>query len=111
MTETYINIPRHKVQEESSFTATVSFRDIDAAVIPVSVRYRIDDKFTEQIIRDWKAVAPAAVITIGITPSDNKVVAITRREERRQITIETDTGLETQTRERGYWTVQSIEEF
>ncbi len=111
MIETYINIPKHKVCEDSSFTATVRFRLIDAATIPTTARYRIDDKFTEQIIRDWTTLTPASSIAITITPADNASVAIIRREERRQITIETNNGLDTQTRARAYWTVQTIEEF
>jgi len=111
MVETYINIPKYSVQEDSSFTATIRFRLVDAATTPTTVRYRIDDKFTEQIIRDWTTLTPAASISVVITPADNAVVAITRREERRQITVETNTGLDTQTRERAYWVVKSIEEF
>jgi hypothetical protein len=111
MISTYITIPNDKVQEESSFTATVYFRDVDTATVPTTARYRIDDRTTGDAIRAWTDLTPAASIEISITPDDNKIVSSSRRSERRQITVETNTGLDTQTRERAFWTVNSIDEF
>lgn len=111
MINTYIIIPRNAVQEKSSFTATVYFRDADASTVPTTARYRIDCSTTGEAIRAWTDLTPAASIEITITPDDNKIVSTQRREERRQITVETNTDLYTQTRERAYWTVKSIDEF
>lgn len=111
MINTYIVVPQDAVQEESSFEATAIFRVLDASTVPTTVRYRIDCSTTGKAIRAWTGLTPAASITITITPSDNEIVSNTRREERRQLTVETNTGLDTQTRERVYWNVKSIEEF
>lgn len=108
-TETYIVIPKNNVQEKSSFTATVYFRNGDASTTPTTARYRIDCSTTGEAIRAWTDLTPATSIAISITPDDNKIVS--QREERRQITVETNTDLDSQTRERVYWIVKSIEEF
>lgn len=111
MINTYTKIPKAKVQEKSSFTATVYFRDDNAGTTPTTARYRIDCRTTGDAIRAWTDLTPAESIEITITPDDNKIVSYQRREERRQLTIETNTDLDTQTRERVYWTVENIEEF
>jgi hypothetical protein len=111
MINTYTIIPSNNVQEGSSFTATVYFRESDASTVPTTARYRIDDRTTGDAIRAWTDLTPAASIDISITPSDNAMVSGLTRDERRQITVETNTGLDTQTRERAYWTVKSIDEF
>ena len=111
MIDTYISIPKPKVQEKSSFTATVYFRDSDAGTTPTTARYRVDCVSTGEAIRAWTNLTPAESIEITLTPDDNKIVSSQRREERRQLTIETNTGLDTQTRERVFWTVKNIEEF
>ncbi len=111
MIDTYINIPKNAVQEESSFTATVYFRLVDAATVPTTARYRVDDTTTGKAIRAWTDLTPAASIEITMNPNDNLIVSNTRREERRRMTIETDTDLDTQTRTNAYWSVKSIDEF
>ena len=111
MINTYIVIPQNKVQEGSSFTATANFRLLDASTTPTTARYRIDDARTAGIIRDWTDLTPATSIDIDITPADNVVISSIRNSERRQLTVETNTGLDTQTRERIYWTVENIREF
>jgi len=108
---TYITLPKNRFQEGSSFTATAYFRLGNASTVPTTARYRIDDSTTGDAIRAWTDLTPAASIEIAITPDDNQIVSSTRREERRQITIETNTGLDTQTRERLTWVVKRIEEF
>lgn len=111
MISTYIVIPQDAVQEGSSFTATAYFRVLDASTVPTTVRYRIDGISTGKKIRDWTSLTPAASIAFTITPDDNEIVSNTRREERRQLTVETNTDLDTQTRERIFWNVKRIEEF
>lgn len=111
MTSTYIIIPKTKVDEGTSFTATAYFRDGDASTVPTTARYRVDCSSTGKAIRAWTDLTPAASINITLTPDDNQIVSNTRSEERRQLTVETNTALDTQTRERIFWTVDSIEEF
>ena len=111
MTEIYVKIPKNAVQEKSSFTATVSFRDGDTSTVPTTARYRVDCNTTGDAIRAWTDLTPAASIDVTLTPDDNKIVSSYYRDERRQLTIETNTDLSTQTRERVFWTVKNIEEF
>jgi len=111
MINTYIRIPQGNVEEESSFTATVYFRLADASTVPTTVRYRIDDDYSGDEVRGWTDLTPAASIEITITPDDNKSVNGSRREERRLLTIEANTDLDTQTRERIAWTVKTIYQF
>lgn len=111
MINTYIVLPWDKIQEDSSFTATIKFRLVDASTVPTTVRYRIDCTTTLKKIRDWTSLTPAASIDVIITPADNEIVSDARRRERRQITVETNTGLSTQTRERVWWNVHRIPEF
>lgn len=108
---TYIKIPRPKVEEKSSFTATAYFRDGDAGTTPTTARYRIDDITSGDNIRAWTDLTPAESIDITITPDDNQITTSGKRENRRQLTVETNTDLDTQTRERVFWTVKNIEEF
>lgn len=111
MITTFIKIPKHNVDEGSSFTATASFRLVDASTVPTTVRYRIDDDYTGDEVRTWTDLTPAASISISITPADNASINGSRREERKQLTVETNTDLDTQTRERVYWTVKNIYQF
>lgn len=109
--ETYVKIPKPRVDEKTSFTATAYFRSDDAADTPTTARYRIDCATTGKAIRGWTSLTPATSIAITITPDDNQIVSLTRSNERRQLTLETNTDLSTQTRERVFWTVDSIPEF
>ena len=107
----FCQIPQKAIQEESSFTATALFRLVDASTVPTTVRYRVDDTLTGKAIRAWTDLTPAASIAFTLTPADNAIVTNSRREERRQLTIEINTDLDTQTRERFYWTIKTIDEF
>lgn len=111
MTDTYIIIPKTKVDEGTSFTATANFRLADAATTPTTARYRVDCATTGKAIRAWTDLTPASSIDITLTPDDNQIVSNTRHSERRQLTVETNTDLDTQTRERVFWSVKTIEEF
>ena len=108
---TYITIPKNTVDEGTSFTATAIFRTGDAADTPTTARYRIDCASTGKAIRAWTDLTPGTSIDITITPDDNQIVSNTRSKERRQLTVETNTDLDTQTRERIFWSVKTIDEF
>jgi len=111
MIDIYVNIPKHKVQEGSSFTATAYFRLIDASTVPTTARYRIDCSTTGDAVRAWTDLTPAASIEIAITPADNAIISNTGLDERKQLTVETDTGLDTQRRERVFYNVSNIHEY
>jgi len=111
MIYTYITLPKSKFQEKSSFTATATFRLLNASTTPTTARYRIDDDYSGDEVRGWTDLTPASSIEIAITPDDNKSVNGSRREERRTLTVEANTDLDTQTRERVAWTVETIFQF
>ena len=111
MITTFIVIPDNSVKEKSSFTATAYFRLLDASTTPTTARYRVDDVTTGKKIRDWTDLTPATSIEIALTPDDNAMSTGTTRIERRRITVETNTDLDTQVREMAYWSVENIEEF
>ena len=111
MTDIYITIPRFTYDEGTTFVATANFRSGDASAVPTTARYRVDCKTTGKKITDWTTLTPAASISITMSADDNQIVSTGRQKERRQLTVESDTDLSTQTRERIFWTVRNIEEF
>jgi len=111
MINIYVNLPRLELQEGSSVTATAYFRDVDASTVPTTARYRIDCSTTGDAVRAWTDLTPAASIDIDLTPDDTAIVSNTRRDERKQLTVEVNTDLDTQVRERVFYIVKNINEF
>lgn len=111
MTETYINIPRPKVQEGSSFSATAHFRNGDASEVPTTASYRIDCISTGKVLQDWTALTPAASISIPITSTHNEIQDSYNKNEKKQLTVSADVDLSTQTRDVRTWKVINIRGF
>ena len=93
------------------YQTTQSQRNLASQLRLISARYRVDDVTTSKEIRDWTDLTPATSIEIALTPDDNAMSTGTTRIERRRITVETNTDLDTQVREFAYWSVENIEEF
>ena len=110
MPDTYIRLPRPATKEGSSFVAVAQFRNAStgAAEAPTTARYRIDDISTDQVIRDWTTLSVAASINITITAGDNAIKDQSRRREKRQITVESDFGTDTATRDCLTYFVENI---
>ena len=104
----YINFPYPEVVEGSGFTATAYSRDGTAANTPTTAQYRIDCLTSGQIIKNWTALTPASAMNITITGSDNALKDQSNDYEMRQVTVEEDSGLDTQTRESGIYRVKNL---
>ena len=111
MADIYIKLPKNEVREGSSLYATVYFRDDNSAVVPTTARYRIDCLTTGAIMRTWTDLTPAGSVDITIDFNDNAIESNYNNRERRQITVEIDAGLSTQTRNTAEWNVKNIEGF
>lgn len=73
------------------------------AVVPTTLRYRVDDPETGCEILGWTTATPASSSTITITSSQNTLSSCESREHR-QLTVEVDHGLPTAcVATRDYW--------
>jgi hypothetical protein len=68
-----IQIPKPRVKEGSSFTATAYFRAAGAASTPTNVYYRIDNLTTGETIADWASIGTAGNISVSITATHNAI--------------------------------------
>ena len=106
---TFIKLGNSHVKERNSIPVTAFFRDSsNAASVPTTVHYRIDDLTTNQKITDWTSVTAAASVTITVTSAENKIVHQGDKRERRQITVSADKGTTTETRDTAEWFVENI---
>ena len=109
MPNTFIKLNRSFVKERNSNTVTAYFRDSDnAAEAPTTVHYRIDDITTTTKITDWTSVTPGVSVDIVIKSAENRIVAQGNARERRQITVSSDKGTTTETRDTSEWFVENI---
>lgn len=100
MPDTFIKLPEPRYHEKSSFTATVYFRDSsDAADTPTTVDYRIDCITTGTAIAGWTSLTPGTSNAISVTPTNNRIIDSRNKVERRIITVSSDRGLSTETRD------------
>lgn len=106
-----IQIPRPRVREGSSFTATAYFRASGAASTPTNVYYRLDNLTTEEVIADWTSVSAAGNVSVSVTATHNAIRSQCNPHERVQLTIDADHGLSTQVRESVIWEVENVRGF
>lgn len=103
-----IQIPRPRVNEGSSFTATAYFREAGAESTPTNVHYRIDNLTTGEVVADWTSVAAAANVSISVTATHNAISVQCNRAEKRQLTVDADHDLATQVREAVVYEVENV---
>jgi hypothetical protein len=96
MAEVYLEIPKPRIREGNYFVATAKFRDGDSSTTPTTARYRVDCLTTGDAVTAWTTITPATSASISIGP--NTMQDNCNRYERRQVTVEADTGLTTQSR-------------
>jgi hypothetical protein len=106
-----IQLPRLRVNEGSSFTATAYFRTDGDESIPTNVSYRIDNLTTGETIADWTSVSAAANVSISVTATHNAIRAQCNRAEKLQLTVDADHGLATQVRETAIYEVENVRGF
>ena len=105
-----IQIPEEKILEESSFVATVYFRNraTKAAVVPTTVRYRVESLDRRIEIQDWTTVTPASSVDITMTSTFNEIQSDQTRLETKQLIVQADAGLSTQFNGRKTWKVRNM---
>ena len=93
-----IRVPRTSIDEYSCFTATVVCKDrsTQADDIPTTMEYRVFNRTTRQIIKDWTTVTPAASVEIEVSAQDNVVKLGVRPYETMELVISTDRDLATE---------------
>ena len=108
MTDTFIKLGNH-VKERNSTTVTAYFRDSsNAAEVPTTIHYRIDDLTTGTAVKAWTSVSAASSVTISVTSSENRIISDSNVRERRQITVSADKGLDGETRDTAEWFIENI---
>ena len=106
-----VRLPKTRWPEETTFTATVNFRDraTKAADAPTTIHYRVDCLSTKTTLQDWTSVSsPAAEKTISITSAFNTIQDNSHSYEHRQILVQADQGLSTQATGRAVWLVSNF---
>ena len=105
-----IQLPRPRVMEGSAFTATVYFRDraTSAASAPSTVRWRVDCLTTGREVVGWTSATPATSVTIPVPPAANTIQDDGNFLERKQLVVESDSGLSSQERQAVTWDVENI---
>ena len=107
-----IRIPDFIFNEGSSFTATVNFRDraSQAASTPTTIHYRIDCLSTGTTIVDWTAVSsPAGEKSISVTGDNSAIINGDKKTELKQLTVQADRGLTTQSTGRVLYRVRNLD--
>jgi len=109
MPTTHIKHIGSTVKERNSATITAYFRNSsNAATVPTTVDYRIDDISTHTPITAWTSVSPASEVSITVKSAENRIIANGDATERRQITVSADRGTTTETRDTTEWFVENI---
>lgn len=86
------------INEGSALFLTFSFTDEnDNAIIPATIKWRVDDKSNSTEILAWAAVAtPAASVNVSVPGLSNEISDETCTYEKREVTVMIDEGLDTQ---------------
>lgn len=107
-----VRLPKTRWPEETTFTATLNFRDLatDSASVPTTIHYRVNCLSTRTTLQDWTQVtSPAAEKTVTITAANNTIQDKSKDREYRQIIVQADQGLATQATGTGYWWVDNFQ--
>lgn len=102
-----------QVSAGSAVSVTAAFRDraTAAASTPSSIRYRVDCLTNGANIVNWTSVSAASSTTIDVAGGHNAIIDETNEYETRQLLVEIDTGLTTQSRQAITWRVKNIRTF
>jgi hypothetical protein len=96
------------VPEGSETSFTVRFYTAGTLTAPTSIRYRVDDVYSEDNVVDWTTVTATATATISVAASLNVMIDEDRRVERKVLTVETDNGTSTARNGSAYYDVVNI---
>lgn len=93
------------VNEGSAASFSATFYTAGVATAPSTVRYRVDDCYSEDNVVDWTTVTAGATVSISIAASLNVMIDEDRRVERRVLTVEADNGTSTAFNDSAYYDV------
>lgn len=94
----------------SAVSVYAAFRDraTAAASAPTSIRYRVDCLTNGRNIIHWTNATAAATATVVVPGPLNATIDRESELEQRQLTVEIDTGLDTQARQAITWRVRNV---
>jgi len=106
-----ITLPKTTFYEGSNFTATVNFRtrSSSGASTPTTVHYRVEDLTNKEVITDWTSVTPGSSVSISVTPTMNAIKSDVNHQERKQLIVKADSGLDTQAIGQATWRVKNLQ--
>jgi hypothetical protein len=94
------NTPRNRVNESSALTVTAKVWDDSTdpwtAQVPTTLHYRLDDLTSNRQILDWTSITADDVSSIAITATQNAILDGCRDYETKQLTVQANRGLSTQ---------------
>jgi hypothetical protein len=97
------------IGERSTSWLTVSFFDIAGLpAIPDSVTYRVDDQGSGTAIRAATSLVTAAVITVKLSPTDNRILNSVNEYEYREITVQAFFGGADECNEHAVYRVKNL---
>ena len=102
--------PELPIVDAASVTnLSVWFRDraTSAASTPSSIRYRVDCLTNRKNVITWTSIAASSSATIQIPGTSNAIIDTSNDSETRQLLVEIDTGLSTQTRNAATWKLKN----
>ena len=108
MPDVYIQIPKTKVVEGSSFTATAYFRTGDAGAASTTAKYRVDNLTTGEELKDWTTLSVAESISIAMTATFNAIKRDGNSYEKIQLSVASDPDTATATIATATWTVRNV---
>lgn len=94
--------------EGSAVTVTARFRNNGATVVPLSVRYRVDNRTSRETVIDWTEVSPASLVTVTIPATANVLRSQRNKSERFAVTFEANHGTATAFTNAKQYDVQNI---
>jgi hypothetical protein len=81
------------VNELSKAIFTARPLDVNGAeFVPVTARYRLDDKVSTTEIIAWTALTPALAMEIAVPATDHAMIDVNTAFEDKVLTVETDDG-------------------
>ena len=91
-------LPETRVNEGSAFSLPVYLRNraTAAAATPTTIHWRLDCLSTQTTVVDWTSVSAASNFTLAITGAYNAIVSGSNERETKQVTVKTNSGLDTQ---------------
>jgi hypothetical protein len=96
------------VPEGSVASFTVRFYNDASLTAPTSIRYRVDDVYSEDNVVDWTTVAATATASISVAASLNVMIDEDRRVERKVLTVEANDGTSTALNGSSYYDVVNV---